>query len=162
METLAGIIILVSVVTLTLASISFIERRLTNLKSRRIVAEVYDRLADPEYEPPKLVPESDYVVDLTDTEVICRSPNGCTERLTWDDIQRVEILATADGPFVPDVFWVIHGSKGGLVIPQGATGEQELMTRLGKLSGFRYEAVIEAMPSTEERLFLCWERDNKP
>lgn len=162
MEALAGIIILVIAVTLTLASLSFLERRSTNSKSRRIVAKVYDRLADPAHELPKLMPESDYVVDLTDTEVICRSPNGRTERLAWDDIQRVEILTTADGPFVPDVFWVLHGSKGGCVIPQGATGEQELMTRLGKLPDFRWEAANEAMSSAEDRRFLCWDRQDKP
>ena len=78
--------------------------------------------------------------------------------MEWDDLQRVEIVTTDHGPFAPDVFWVLHGLKAGCVIPQGATGEKELLERLQALPGFRYEAVIEAMSSTENRRFLCWER----
>lgn len=68
-----------------------------------------------------------------------------------EDLQRVEILTTDQGPFRPDVFWVLHGSETSCVGPQGATGERELLDRLQKLPGFRNEAVIKAMPSTENR-----------
>jgi hypothetical protein len=107
---------------------------------------------------PRLQPESQYVVWLSESEMSCTHPDGTTERVAWDDLQRVEIVTTDHGPFLPDVFWVLHGSEAGCVVPQGATGDRELLERLQQLPGFRNEAVIEAMPSTENRRFLCWEK----
>lgn len=109
---------------------------------------------------PRLQPESQYVVSLSQSEVSCRHPDGTTEQVAWEDLQRVEILTTDHGPFFPDIFWVLHGSAAGCVVPQGATGEKELLERLQRLPGFRNEAVIEAMPSTDNRRFLCWEKQD--
>lgn len=106
-----------------------------------------------------LLPESRYVVELSDIGIRCTHPNGSVESVDWADLQMVEILTTSDGPFAPDVFWLLHGSRSGCLIPQGATGELGLFDWLQKLPGFRNEAVIEAMPSTEDRRFLCWERE---
>jgi hypothetical protein len=107
---------------------------------------------------PRLQPESQYVVQVSESILSCTHPDNTIERVAWDDLQRVEILTTDQGPFVPDVFWVLHGSKSGCVVPQGATGERELMERLQRLHGFRNDVVIEAMPSTETRRFTCWEK----
>jgi hypothetical protein len=59
---------------------------------------------------------------------------------------------------VPDVFWVLHGATEGCAIPQGATGEKELLDRLFALPGFNNGAVIEAMTCCADRRFLCWEK----
>jgi hypothetical protein len=59
---------------------------------------------------------------------------------------------------VPDVFWLLHGTDGGCAIPQGATGEKELLERLQALPGFDNAKVIEAMGSSSDRRFLCWQR----
>ena len=59
---------------------------------------------------------------------------------------------------VADVFWVLHGLNRGCAIPQGATGEKELLERLQKLPNFDNGAVIEAMGCTSDRRFLCWEK----
>jgi len=106
-----------------------------------------------------LEPESRFVVKLSDTEIVCERPDGRVERVAWNDLTKVEILTTADGPLVPDVFWILHGSDGGCAIPQGATGERELLARLQTLSKFANDAVIEAMVSTSDRRFLCWQKD---
>ncbi len=29
------------------------------------------------------------------------------------DLQKVEVVTTSEGPFAPDVFWVLHGTEGG-------------------------------------------------
>ena len=108
--------------------------------------------------PSGLDPESRFVVRVTDTDVACERPDGKTERVTWSDLQRVEVLTTSDGPMAPDVFWLLHGTDGGCAVPQGATGDSELLERLQRLPGFDNATFIEAMGSTSERRFLCWQR----
>lgn len=109
-------------------------------------------------ERPRLMPESLYIVQVSDTGVSCRDPDGASESVEWGDLKQVEIVTTDHGPFLPDVFWVLRGSEVVCVVPQGASGDKELMERLQQLPGFRYEAVIDAMSSTENRRFLCWEK----
>lgn len=105
-----------------------------------------------------LEPESRFVVRLSDSEVVCERPDGTVERVGWDDLQRVDVVTTSDGPFAPDVFWVLHGRNGGCAIPQGATGDGQLLARLQALPGFDNNAVTAAMASTSDRRFLCWAR----
>jgi hypothetical protein len=65
-------------------------------------------------------PESRFVVRLSDSEVVCKRPDGKVERVAWADLQKVEVVTTGDGPFAPDVFWVLHGTDGGCAVAQGA------------------------------------------
>lgn len=119
----------------------------------RVAAQALDR------EPrARLEPESRFVVRLSDSGVVCERPDGTVERVGWADLQKVEIVTTGQGPFAPDVFWVLHGTHGGCAIPQGATGDRQLLERLQALPGFDNNAVIEAMSSTSDRRFLCWQR----
>ena len=138
----------------------FIPDVLSRWQSRRIMRAVMARVNHPERFPPPAPrePECRIVVHLTDAGVRCERPDGLTEQVAWDDLQRVEILTTSDGPFQPDVFWMLFGTAGGCVVPQGATGERALSKRLGQLPGFDQGAVIRAMGSTDDALFLCWQR----
>lgn len=106
----------------------------------------------------KLYPESRFIVRLTEEAVLCERPDGRIERVAWDDLQRVEILITPDGPFSPDSFWVLHGSDCGCVIPWGAIGNQELLERLQQLPHFDNMAILNAAPKTEEFRTLCWQK----
>jgi hypothetical protein len=111
-----------------------------------------------EQEQGRLFPESLYIVKLSSDAVSCERPDGKTESVRWDDLREVEIITTDQGPFVPDVFWVLHGATTGCVIPEGATGERELMERFQHLPGFRFEAVIKANVSAQNQRFVCWEK----
>ena len=53
---------------------------------------------------------------------------------------------------------MLHGSNGGVSVPQGASGESELVEELQGLEGFNSEAFIEAMASTTVQSFVCWQR----
>ena len=106
----------------------------------------------------KLKPESDYTVSVSETDVICSRPGSTNESVKWNDLQRVEILTTADGPFAPDMFWVLYGSTDGCVIPWGATGESELINRLQALPGFRNDVIVNAVSLTTNNQLPCWER----
>ena len=106
----------------------------------------------------RLEPESRFLVRLSDSEVVCEQPDGRVERVGWSDLQQVEVVTTGDGPFAPDVFWMLRGTSGGCAVPQGATGDEELLERLQALPGFDYQAFIEAMSSASDRRFVCWQR----
>ena len=101
--------------------------------------------------------ESRFVISVDGTRIICHRPDGTSEQVNWSDLRAVIIETTDRGPAVCDVFWILVGTKGGSVIPQGATNEKELLSRLQALPGFDNQAVIRAMGSTENQRFLCWE-----
>ena len=105
-----------------------------------------------------LQPESQFIVRLSDSDVVCDRPDGGRERVAWDDLQSVKILSTSDGPLLPDTFWVLCGSASGCVIPWGATGDRELLERLQKLPHFNNMAVINCARTTDDAMTLCWER----
>ncbi|MCG6154301.1 hypothetical protein [Rubinisphaera margarita] len=129
--------------------------------SKRIIKRIVDEaLANPDRKP-QLIPESQYIVDISDIDVRCSRPDGTIESISWNDLQLVEIHTTDEGPFLPDVFWVLHGSDGGCIIPQGATGEAKLLESLQALPQFRDEAMIDAMSSAENNRFVCWQRSEK-
>ncbi len=120
--------------------------------------ELTDAPMDDDPPPPPLPPERYYVLALTDSSVICYRPDDSSERVDWADLQKIELRTTGDGPFTPDVFWILHDTQGSCSIPQGASGEKQLADLLLALPGFDHEAFIQAMSSTEEALFTCWTR----
>jgi hypothetical protein len=148
--------------TLAVLAFSLLERYSLPLRARwdvnRLIAKLrrdQERGIDVQ---PRLMPESQCVVRFSESAVSYTEPGGAVEAVSWDDLQRVEIVTTDQGPFLCDVYWMLHGSKTCCVVPQGATGEKELIIRLQQLPGFQHEAAIKAMASTENRRFLCWKK----
>lgn len=84
--------------------------------------------------------------------------DGRVEQICWDDLERIEIVTTDQGPFADDVFWLLVGDKGGCVAPSEAEGTPALVDRLFALPGFDYGKVIEAMSSCENSRFLVWKQ----
>jgi hypothetical protein len=106
----------------------------------------------------KLWPECQIVVTFDDESVTCQRPKGKTESVRWKDLAAVIIETNDTGPFGTDVYWLLLGRDGasGCVIPNGATGEKELVNRLQQLPGFDDNSVIAAMGSVTNQSFLCW------
>jgi hypothetical protein len=76
-----------------------------------------------------------------------------------EEIRRVTIQTTDEGPFDCDVFFVVETIAGRrCFIPQDLAGADDLLILLQKLPGFDNKAVIEAMACVEDRKFLCWEK----
>ena len=96
-------------------------------------------------------------LSVNDTGIIHDLGNGSVDEVRWDDLRRVEILTTDEGPFLEDFFWVLHGSAGGVVLDASDVERFGLLSRLQQLPGFDNEAVIRASCSTENARFLCWE-----
>ena len=109
----------------------------------------------------RLQPERRFVVTVDPTRIACRRPDGKVEAVDWTALEAVIIETNDTGPWGADVLWLLVGRDGrsGCVIPQGATGEGELLDALQRLSGFDNDALIAAMGSTDNRQFLCWRRE---
>jgi len=86
--------------------------------------------------------------------------NGATESIAWDELAKVQILTTDEGPWSEDVYFLLSTEDGkrGCAVPQLSKGSQQLLERLMTLPGFDHEQVIEAMGCTSRKMFLCWER----
>ncbi|WP_422928138.1 hypothetical protein [Singulisphaera sp. PoT] len=98
------------------------------------------------------------VASFDDQGVSSRKPNGLVESVRWDELRLVEVRTTDEGPFVADVYLVLHAGKGGCVVSQEDEGFGPLFERLQQLPGFDNEAFISAMSCTDNAIFECWRR----
>lgn len=108
-----------------------------------------------------LTPEATVVVTFDAAGIRCSRPNNKQEYITWEKLDAVLIETTDEGPMLPDVFWLLltKDMTSGCAIPQGATGEKELLEEMQRrLPGFDNEMLINAMTSTNNQRFLVWER----
>jgi hypothetical protein len=80
------------------------------------------------------------------------------EATSWDDLVKVEIVTTANGPAAEDVFFMLHAKDGsGVMVPHSLALKNKLLDALQtRLQGFDNHALIEAMGCTEDRKFLVW------
>lgn len=77
------------------------------------------------------------------------------QKLAWQELRRVKVLTTDEGPFGTDFYFVLEGEGDKkLVIGQDEAGA--LLGRLQELPGFNNEAFIDACGSTATAEFLCW------
>jgi hypothetical protein len=95
-------------------------------------------------------------------EIRFRRVSGTRGAVRWDGVNRVVIRTTDEGPFIEDVYYLLESADEVIVVPQPASGCDELLDRLQKLPGFDNEAVIAAMACTDNREFLCWQRLPEP
>lgn len=102
------------------------------------------------------------------TPIVSCTPDGFTlaqrrhgETLSYrfDDILKVIVRTSEDGPFSDDIVYEIVTTAGAIVLPSEAEGVLRLVDEhLLKLPGFDYEAFIAAMGSTSDQAFVCFER----
>ena len=95
---------------IALLLLDLLERRYTDKIGKRVAACMSGIHGQRERQD-SLIPESLYVVRMSPSSILCISPGGRTESIEWDDLQRVELLTTDEGPFAPDVFWVLQGPR---------------------------------------------------
>lgn len=98
-------------------------------------------------------PEPTVVVD--GTGVRRRLGGGREEVVAWEALVGVTVLTTDEGPFVEDVWWLLHAADGsGVAVPGAEAGP--LLPRLWRLPRVSAEAVIAAMGSTDHARFVVW------
>lgn len=108
--------------------------------------------------PAPLMPEALCRVTFDEVGVAFSRPGTPDEHVSWAELSVVEVYTNDTGPWGTDVWFVLRGRDGALAVPQGATGDSELIDRLQKLPGFDNAALIEAMTCTDNRVFRCWTR----
>ncbi len=113
------------------------------------------------HERVRLSPESRFNVVVDGAEIVSHRPDGTIERVALAAVKEIFVVTTSDGPWAPDVWWLLLGAGScvGCSFPSGATGEQYILALVQKLPGFDNQAVIAAMGSTADRKFLCWRGD---
>ena len=126
------------------------------------MAGIFRRLfGGPKQEGDARQPEASVIVTFDSEGIRCSKPNSKEESITWEKLDAVLIETNDEGPMLPDVFWLLltKDMTSGCMIPQGATGEKELLDEMqGKLPGFDNEMLIKAMTSTDNQRFLIWEK----
>ena len=105
-------------------------------------------------------PSELYEITLTKDKISCKRDDGIIEEVKWDDLDKVDIMTNDLGPFVEDVYWVLHGKDSGCVIPQEVKESDKLLEKLQSLPNFNSEAFIEAMSCTENNTFTIWQKEN--
>jgi hypothetical protein len=104
--------------------------------------------------------EKAHVVSIDGDIITHQSPDGISESVRFDSLRAVVVETNDLGPFTADVFWILVGEgTSGCYIPQGATGDAQLLELLQTLPGFDNEQFIASMGSTSCQKFLVWQRD---
>ncbi len=106
-------------------------------------------------------PEDLFIVTITNETVTVEHPERKKEQVRWADIESVKIITTDQGPMQPDVWLALLGKETGCLIPQGATGYDEIYDIVSGYEGFNFENVIKAMGCSDNKEFLVWIK-NKP
>lgn len=104
-------------------------------------------------------PEDFYEITITDQAVSINHPSSGTAEIKWSDIDRILMITTDQGPFLPDVWLALCGKGLKVMLPQGAKGYDEVYDTVTQYDRFDFANVIEAAGSTENREFLLWTRN---
>ncbi len=107
------------------------------------------------------LPGAQFVVSVSDGNISATLPDGEEKSFRMDDLEELCIHTTDEGPFAPDVWWVLTGRTGKpeLWFPTDATGGNEMLAFFQELPGFDNEAFVSSMGSVENANFLCWKRE---
>lgn len=98
------------------------------------------------------------MVDLDEGRLSYFLPEGGAA-IALPSVIRIEIETTGAGPFEDDLFWRFTSEEGEqLRIPGSAHGADRLFDALAQFPGADYGRVVAASGSTEQALFLIWQR----
>jgi hypothetical protein len=119
--------------------------------------EWYDRGTERHLQ--KLNPERVIVVSIDDDGIVAKYPQGEILAVRWSSATKVWIETNDSGPSGSDFWWVVESNEGRCVFPDGATGASEAAQVLKeRLKGFDSNTVREAVGSTDNAVFVCWEK----
>ncbi|MBC8043688.1 MAG: undecaprenyldiphospho-muramoylpentapeptide beta-N-acetylglucosaminyltransferase [Rhizobacter sp.] len=124
----------------------------------RIIAERAINLAESEVNGKAMQSSSGWTVGYDDEKIWSVSPSGERRELNWPEIKGVFVETNDQGPWADDVWWMVSGEKFSVMFPNGAAGEKEILERLQRLPNFNNEELIKAMTSTDNRLFIIWDK----
>ncbi|MBN1411105.1 MAG: hypothetical protein JW969_09685 [Spirochaetales bacterium] len=98
-----------------------------------------------------------YALDIIDENTLAMGDERIPLEISPEHIKKIAIVTTDWGPFLCDVYLVIYTADGkAFITEQEAPFYMVLYNTLAKLEGFDYEAVIKAMGTTDNGLFVCY------
>jgi hypothetical protein len=97
-------------------------------------------------------------VRLSEAAVVLIGPPDSARTLMRADLSAVVVETHMTGDHVTDVWWLLYGRPGepALRIPQGSSGEEQLVEWLMALPGFHVEAMARAMRFRGNATFELW------
>lgn len=107
-------------------------------------------------------PEARWVVTVDGDSIRVTDSAGEARAVPKAELSGVAIETNDSGPWGADVWWLLFGT-GDLMacaFPMGATGETAAVDYLAGLPGFDHGEMIEAMRSTDNRVFPVWRRES--
>jgi len=85
------------------------------------------------------------------------------ERVLWDEVTRVEIVTTDEGPWSEDFFFLLEGRNGaGVAVSNELAVKHGLVAVLQRrLAGLDDRAIIEAAGAPQPRRLLVWQKQSR-
>ncbi|MFV2035401.1 MAG: hypothetical protein ACC631_09900, partial [Halocynthiibacter sp.] len=98
------------------------------------------------------------LVEIIERRMTYFSPGGGGS-FSLNDVTRIEIETTGDGPEEEDMFWLFHlPDRTCARIPASAAEAEGIIDALTAFPGANYEFVVAASGSTESGLYLIWQK----
>lgn len=104
-------------------------------------------------------PEENWIVSIDDGLLTCKYEKSITH-IDLKNIEKIFIHTTDEGPFSPDIFWILEGGKTVISYPQGAPGEAAATKLLMEIPGIDPRALIHASLSYKNEQFLFYDKNN--
>ena len=84
-----------------------------------------------------------------------------TEAVSWQELEKVEVLARETGPDMSEPLFLLHGQgENGVAVPGELAQEHALVARLReRLPGLREDRLAQALAASESGAFTVWEKD---
>lgn len=114
------------------------------------------------FEEYKFISKSIMRVEINQEKLIIVWSNNKKETFYLRDLKKISIITTDEGPFKPEVFWLLM-FEFPIMVPCDdlIPGSLEIADFLLKLPNFNYKKFIQAMSSTRNNAFELWEVDNQ-
>ena len=104
-----------------------------------------------------LTPESIWKVTRAEGLVIVVDSFGARTSFNTEDERRVYVRTTDEWPLLTDVWYGIETSDSTIEVPQGCTGEDNLISYFLSLPGFE----MKGMNCVENRIHDCWSKKER-
>ncbi len=102
------------------------------------------------------------IITVNEREIICEfSSQNKTDKISWDDVDTINVLTTDEGPFTSDVFILLVNSKTnlGVALPSDRDETQQVIEKILQFPNFDFEKWITSMGSVENCIFEVWKKD---
>lgn len=98
----------------------------------------------------------------TSAETSESSRDSILQAIPWRDVVAVGIRATADGPFLDDLFWQFLTPQRCFEVPSQWVDAAGLEVLARQLPGLNWDKALRALFLTRERIVRVWHRDGSP